>query len=86
MQLLDTKDSIIECTEFVENKDLYIFFKENKEECEAYIEDVRHFGGLLVKNIKVNFNDYIIKEDDGNFYVCEPNIFQKFFEEEVMVL
>lgn len=33
------------------------------------------------KDVKVSINDYIVKGPDGEFYVCERNVFEAVYEE-----
>lgn len=33
------------------------------------------------KDVKVSINDYIVKGTDGEFYVCERNVFEAMYEE-----
>ena len=34
----------------------------------------------LVGDMKVDFNDYVIKGANGRFYPCKPDIFEKTYE------
>lgn len=36
----------------------------------------------IVEEIEVNKGDYIIRAFNGEFYPCEPSVFEKIYEEE----
>lgn len=81
IRLLNNDDSIEECIEWV--------FKIGMETSligkSATIDDVKNKGGFYIPtlegNMKVSMGDYIIKDVNGEFYPCKPDIFDKTYEE-----
>lgn len=64
-----------------------IFNGDNHKECEEYIGSENYDNTLKYPNIKtikgvmmVNVGDYIIKDILGEFYPCNPNIFESTYE------
>ena len=84
IRLIDTKDSIIECSEFIEGKELKNFFNENERECSLLMSDTEKSGGIRIKTLEglmlASFGDYIIEGVNGEYYPCKPDIFEKTYE------
>ena len=84
VQLVDTKDSVIECFEFIEGKEYKKFFKEHERECSVLMFNTERYGGIdiptLEGNTKASFGDYIIEGVNGEHYACKPDIFDKNYE------
>ena len=62
---------------------------ENVEEIEEFMKDAKEDYGLSEESRRIYFGglmfamagDYIIKDEKGEFYPCEPEIFHKTYEE-----
>lgn len=81
VQLLNTDESIIECVEFV-----YGIGTETSEiGRKATVNTVRNGDGFIINisncYLVVLFNDYIIKDLNGQFHVLRPNEFYDKYEE-----
>lgn len=75
VQLLNTDESIIECVEFV-----YGIGTETSEiGRKATINNVKNGDGFIINvsdcYLIVLFNDYIIKDSNGQFHVLRPDEF-----------
>ena len=73
MQFIDTPDRIEELSNFIDDQDLRIVYRDPTgpklilKTLEGYIE--------------ASINDYIIKGVKGEFYPCKPDIFEQTYEE-----
>ena len=77
IQLIDNDQSISDVIEFINNIDMSI--AKNIE-----IEQVRKNKGLNINTLegdmKVSFGDFVIKDINGEKYLCKPDIFYKRYE------
>lgn len=79
IKLLDNDESIANVIEFIDNIDMSTS-EIGRRSC---IRDVRE-NGLIIHTPegfhKASFGDYIIKGIQGEFYPCEPDIFEMTYE------
>lgn len=74
MQPLNDYYSIEECLKFIYN----VFI--NNDDIETVKNDKHIRIQTLEGDMKASSGDYIIKEVNGEFYPCKPDIFEKTYE------
>lgn len=72
IQFFDTVESIEELSDFVDNQDVVVDYK-NPEKPIMKIETLE---GIM----SASEGDYIIKGVNGEFYPCKPDIFEKTYD------
>lgn len=73
LRFFDEPDRICELSEFIDNQDLRVSFKDDPKNPKLLIETLE---GVMQASV----GDYIIKGVNGEFYPCKPDIFHKTYE------
>lgn len=73
LQFIDEADRLVELSEFVDNQDLRVDYKDPKNP----VLKLDTLEGVMTASI----GDYIIKGVNGEFYPCKPDIFLKTYDE-----
>ena len=80
MQLIDRKQSVIDCLDFV----FALRMDPSQIDSSATMKKIREERGFVIRTLegdmKVSYGDYIIKGVNGEFYPCKPDIFEKTYE------
>jgi hypothetical protein len=81
IQLLNTPQSILEVTEFIQNKEVGNKGVVASDRWHDYLSIVDKAGGIKLKTLEsdgetqiASFGDFIIKGVKGEFYPCKPDI------------
>ena len=73
LQFIDEVDRLVELSEFIDNQDLRVDYKDP----ENPVLKLDTLEGVMTASI----GDYIIKGVNGEFYPCKPDIFLKTYDE-----
>lgn len=73
IQFEDTPEVLSELSDFINNQDLRVDYKDP----ENPVIKIETLEGVM----KASVGDYIIKGVNGEFYPCNPDIFNKTYEE-----
>lgn len=73
IQFEDTPEVLSELSDFINNQDLRVDYKNPKNP----VIKIVTLEGVMTASV----GDYIIKDVNDGFYPCKPNIFNKTYEE-----